>query len=131
MTMSNDFYLNAAQQRAAELEMELSAAKTDLLTYRHNSDLQAAGEAVQRIANLTAEQSNLRGLVEGYVQSQQPRQPEQRTQEELEHLPWHKMTADDGLQLARTSKYGKSLDWSDPNVRSGYAEAQRRRSRGE
>jgi hypothetical protein len=38
MTMSNDFYLNAAQQRAAELEMELSAAKTDLLTYRHNSD---------------------------------------------------------------------------------------------
>ena len=29
--MSQDFYLNAAQQRAAELEMELSAAKTDLL----------------------------------------------------------------------------------------------------
>lgn len=25
--MSQDFYLNAAQQRAAELEMELSAAK--------------------------------------------------------------------------------------------------------
>ena len=41
------------------------------------------------------------------------------------------MTPDDGLQLAKTSKYGKNLDWSDPNVRNGYAEAQRRRYRGE
>jgi hypothetical protein len=129
--MSNDFYLNAAQQRAAELEMELSAAKTDLLTYRHNQDLQAAGEAVQRIADLTTQQSNLQALCQGYIQSQQPRQPEQLTDEERNARPWHKMTADDGLQLAKTSKYGKSLDWNDPNVRSGYAEAQRRRARGE
>jgi hypothetical protein len=129
--MSQDFYLNAAQQRAAELEMELSAAKTDLLTYRHNQDLQAAGEAVQRIADLTTQQSNLQALTQGYIQSQQPRQPEQLTEEERNARPWHKMTADDGLQLAKTSKYGKSLDWSDPNVRSGYAEAQRRRNRGE
>jgi hypothetical protein len=83
--MSQDFYLSAAQQRAAELEMELSAAKTDLLTFRHSQDLQQAGEAVQRIANLTAEQSNLRALCEGYVQSQQPRQPEVPSEEELQH----------------------------------------------
>ena len=29
--MSQDWYLSAAEQKAAELEMELSAAKTDLL----------------------------------------------------------------------------------------------------
>ena len=127
----NDFYLSAAQQRAAELEMEISAAKTDLLTHRHNQDLQAAGESVQRIANLTAEQSNLRGLVEGYVQSQTPRQPEVLTDEERAAKPWHKMDYSDTLALAQTSKYGKSLDWNDPHMRAGYAEAQRRRSRGE
>jgi len=127
----SDFYLSAAQQRAAELEVELSAAKTDLLTYRHNQDLPGAGEAVQRIANLTAEQSNLQGLVQGYIQSQQPAQPEVLTDEERAAKPWHRMSADDGLQLAKTSKYGKNLDWSDPNVRNGYAEAQRRRYRGE
>ena len=127
----SDFYLSAAQQRAAELEVELSAAKTDLLTYRHNQDLPGAGEAVQRIANLTAEQSNLQGLVQGYIRSQQPAQPEVLTDEERAAKPWHRMSADDGLQLAKTSKYGKNLDWSDPNVRNGYAEAQRRRYRGE
>ena len=47
--MSQDWYLSAAQQKAAELEMELSAAKTDLLTHRHNQDLQSAGEAVQQL----------------------------------------------------------------------------------
>jgi hypothetical protein len=129
--MSQDFYLNAAQQRAAELEMELSAAKTDLLTYRHNQDLQGAGEAVQRIADLTNQQNSLQALCQGYIQSQQPRQAEQLTDEERNARPWHKMTADDGLQLAKTSKYGRSLDWNDPHVRAGYVEAQNRRHRGE
>lgn len=129
--MSQDFYLSAAQQRAAELEMELSAAKTDLLTYRHNQDLQAAGEAVQRIADLTTQQSNLQALCQGYIQSQQPRQPEVLTDEERAAKPWHKMDYSDALALAQTSKYGKSLDWNDPNMRAGYVEAQRRRRRRE
>jgi aspartyl/asparaginyl-tRNA synthetase len=128
--MSQDFYLNAAQQRAAELEMELSAAKTDLLTYRHNQDIQSAGEAVQRIANLTAEQSNLRGLVEGYVASQQPRQPEQLSDEERAAKPIHRMNYDDVLEMARTSKYGKDLTWN-ADMQAGYNEVRARRSRGE
>jgi hypothetical protein len=125
-----DFYLSAAQQRAAELEMELSAAKTDLLTFRHNQDLQQAGEAVQRIANLTAEQNNLRGLVEGYVQSQQPRQPERLSDEERAAKPIHRMNYDDVLEMARTSKYGKDLTWN-ADMQAGYNEVRARRSRGE
>jgi hypothetical protein len=105
----------------------LSAAKTDLLTFRHSQDLQQAGEAVQRIANLTAEQSNLRALCEGYVQSQQPRQPEVPSEEELQHRSWDKMTPDDALRLARTSKYGKDLDWNNRDVIAGWHESQRRR----
>jgi hypothetical protein len=126
----SDFYLSAAQQRAAELEMELSAAKTDLLTYRHNSDLQAAGEAVQRIANLTAEQSNLRGLVDGYVASQRPPQPEVLTDEERNARPWSKMTYADVLEMAKTSKYAKDLTWNE-DMQRGYNEVRARRSRGE
>jgi hypothetical protein len=129
--MSNDFYLDAARARANEIEMELSAAKTDLLAHRHNQDVQSAGEAVQRIANLTAEQTNLRSLCESYIASQQPPAQPELTAEERAARPWHKMTPDDGLAVARASKYGKSLDWNDPNVQSGYAEAQRRRHRGE
>jgi hypothetical protein len=127
----NDFYFSAAQQRAAELEMELSAAKTDLLTFRHSQDLQQACEAVQRIANFTAEQSNLRSLCEGYIASQQPRQPEVPSEEELQHRSWDKMTPDDALRLARTSKYGKDLDWNNRDVIAGWHESQRRRHRGE
>jgi hypothetical protein len=80
---------------------------------------------------LTQQQNSLQALCQGYIQSQQPAQPEQLTEEERSARPWHKMTPDDGLALARTSKYGKSLDWNDPNVRSGYSEAMRRRHRGE
>jgi hypothetical protein len=41
------------------------------------------------------------------------------------------MSADDGLLVARNSKYGSNLDWNDPNVQAGYQEMQRRRGRGE
>jgi hypothetical protein len=129
--MADDFYLSAARERANAIEMALAASKADLLVHRQNGDLQAAGEAVQEIANLTSQQSNLPALCQGYIQSQQPRQSEVLTDEERNARPWTKMTPDDGLALARTSKYGKTLDWNDPNVRSGYAEAQRRRHRGE
>jgi hypothetical protein len=41
------------------------------------------------------------------------------------------MTWQDGLDLARTSKYGKDLSHDDPAVVAGYAEVMRRRARGE
>jgi hypothetical protein len=129
--MASDFYLEAARERQNAIELELASCKADLLAHRQNGSLAEAGEAVQRIADLTSQQSNLQALCQGYIQSQTPPQPEVLTDEERAAKPWHRMTPDDGLQLAKTSKYGKSLDWSDPNVRNGYAEAQRRRYRGE
>jgi hypothetical protein len=129
--MADDFYTQAARARAETIEMQIAASRADLLVHRNQGDLQAAGDAVQQIANLEAERANLTTLYNNYVASQQPAQPEVLTDEERNARPWHKMTPDDGLALARTSKYGKNLDWSDPNVRSGYAEAQRRRHRGE
>jgi hypothetical protein len=132
MTMSNnDFYLSAAQQRQNELEAERQAALADLAAHKANGDTMAASATVQNLANLQAEYSNLKALCDNYIAGQQPRQPEQLTDEERNARPWHKMTADDGLALARTSRYGRDLDWSDQNVRNGYAEAQRRRYRGE
>jgi hypothetical protein len=129
--MSNDFYAQAAISRANMIEAEMAAAKADLMAHRANNDVESASASVQQIANLEAERANLNTLYQQYVQSQQPPQPEQLTDEERNARPWHKMTPDDGLALARQSKYGRSLDWNDPNVRSGYAEAQRRRHRGE
>jgi hypothetical protein len=129
--MANDFYAQAAISRANMIEAEMAAAKADLMAHRANNDVESASASVQQIANLEAERANLNTLYQQYVQSQQPPQPEQLTDEERNARPWHKMTPDDGLALARQSKYGRSLDWNDPNVRSGYAEAQRRRHRGE
>jgi hypothetical protein len=127
----SDFYQDSAQRRLQQIEAERAAAMADLAAHRLNSDYDSAGQVIQQVANLDSERANLTALYQRYVAENTPRQPEQRTQEELEHLPWNKMTPDDGLQLAKTSKYGRDLDWSDPNVRNGYAEAQRRRYRGE
>jgi hypothetical protein len=129
--MARDFYVEAAAQRANMIEAELASAKADLAAYKANNDVESAGSTVQQIANLTAEQQNLSNLYSAYVQSQQPPAPIPQTAEELRVKSWDKMTYDDALQLAKTSKYGRDLNWNDPNVIAGYREAQRRRSRGE
>ena len=41
------------------------------------------------------------------------------------------MTLEDGLEVAKTSKYGKDLSFDDPNVQAGYREMMARRARGE
>jgi hypothetical protein len=127
----SDFYQDSAQRRLQQIDAERQAALADLSAHRLNSDYDSAGQVIQQIANLDSERSNLTALYQQYVASNTPPAPEQLTDEERNARPWHKMTPDDGLAVARQSKYGKSLDWNDPHVRSGYAEAQRRRHRGE
>jgi hypothetical protein len=129
--MSNDFYAQAAISRANMIEAEMAAAKADLMAHRANNDVESASASVQTIANLEAERANLNTLYQQYVQSQQPPAPEQLTDEERNARPWHKMTPDDALQLAKTSKYGRNLDWNNPHVRAGWVESQRRKARGE
>jgi hypothetical protein len=129
--MSRDFYFDAAAQRANQIEAELAAAKADLMAHKANSDVDSASQTVQSIANLEAEKANLNHLYQSYVVSQQPPQQPELTKEELQAKPWDRLSPDEALSFARTSKYGHDLNWSDPNVVAGYREAQRRRSRGE
>jgi len=100
--------------------MEISAAKTDLLTFRHNSDLQGAGEAVSRIAQLTAEQSNLQGLVQGYIQSQQPVHRYASEESRAGRRP-EEMDQQDLADIMNTSRYsGKGFTAQDyDNLRRG------------
>jgi hypothetical protein len=129
--MADDFYIQSAARRASMIEAELAAAKADLAAYKANHDVDSASQSVQSIANLEAERANLVNLYNAYVQSQRPPQPEELSDAERMSKPWNKMTPDDGLALARTSRYAKDLSWDDPSVKAGWAEMQRRRSRGE
>jgi hypothetical protein len=130
--MSNDdFYTNAARGQLAQLEADKAQALADLATLRAAGDTLTAQDVVQKIANINAQERNLHDLHQQYVLSQQPPSQPQMTQEELEAKPWHKMTVEDALELAKTSRYGRDLSFNDPNVVAGYNEAARRRARGE
>lgn len=128
--MAQDFYQQAALTRANQIEMELAAAKADLLVHRQNSDLESAGASVQQIANLEAERANLNSLYQGYVASQQPApqreiSPEERLARRPEHMDWS-----DVVELARTSRHAKDIKADDPNLVAGWREAMQRKSRG-
>jgi hypothetical protein len=127
----NDFYTQSARQRLEQIAAERAAAEADLLAHRANSDTYSAGQSIQHLANLAAEQQNLTTLYNNYVQSQQPRQREYLTPEERAAKPIHKMDWSDAVDLARTSRYGKNIRADDPNMIAGWHESQRRRARGE
>ncbi len=127
----SDFYQDSAQRRLQQLNANRAASLADLEVHKLNGDHDAAGEVIQNLANIDAERANLTQLYQNYVQSQQPPQQPEQTPEEINAKPWHRMTPDDALSLARTSKYGRDLDWNNPHVRAGWAESQRRKARGE
>jgi hypothetical protein len=128
--MSKDFNIEAAEQQAAYIDAAIKQQIADLAAYRGAHDVDGAATVVQTIADLEASKRNLTQLCQDYIESQQPRQ-EVLTEEERIAKPWNRMTAEDGLAVARQSKYGKNLDWNDAHVRAGWQEAQRRRHRGE
>jgi hypothetical protein len=118
--MADDFYLSAARERANAIEMELAACKADLLVHRQNGSLSEAGEAVQRIADLTSQQSNLQTLCQGYVQSQTPHRPWISDEQRAARTP-SEMDQQDLADIMNTSRYsGKSFTATDyDNLRRG------------
>jgi hypothetical protein len=87
--------------------------------------------AAEEMANIDARAER---LVRIHRQSQPQPQSQQVPQspEELRVKPAEKMTWQDGLDVAiNGSKYGKGLDFNDPNVQRGYAEVMRKRQAGE
>ena len=107
---SDDFYTFTARQRLQQLDANKAQCLADLAAAKANADYDTAGQAVSEIANIEAQKSNLIALHEQYVRSQQtPVAPPELTPEERFAKPWDRMDWQDGLDLARTSKYGKDL----------------------
>jgi hypothetical protein len=130
--MSNqDPNIAAAVYRDREIQAQISACNADREAHNLNGDTQSAATCIQQIATLSREREDLHRLYAQYVQSQQPQYGPEPTQEERAARPWDRMDARDVLDMTRTSKYAKDIDWRDPYMRAGYAEAIRRRTAGE
>lgn len=127
----SDFYQESAEARMERLNYQRQLALVNLQEAKITGDLHSGGEYAQEIADIDAAKANLVKLHNSYLQSQQPQYQPEQSPEEWRVKSVERMTPEDGLEVSRRSKYGKDLNWSDPNVQKGYAEMQRRRGRGE
>src|SRR5205823_2036404 len=129
--MSNDYYLDLAKQRAQQIEADKAELLAGLARARANGDDYSGVEILQGLANNDQEMRNLNQLHNDYMATRNPPAQVPLSREEWRARPVERMTAEDGLAVARNSKYGQDLNWNDANVRLGWEEAQRRRARGE
>jgi hypothetical protein len=129
--MSDDFYTDVARRRLAQIEADEAQAQAHMIAARANGDTDHAVEQAEALEILAVKKQALLRLHQQHVQSQNPPPPPRQTPEQLRAKPAEQMTWADGLEIARQSKYGKNLDFNDPNVVAGYHEATRRRNRGE
>ena len=126
-----DFYLKASQAQWDALEAQRMRELAELQAAKAAGDEDSAASAILGIANIDAAKRNLVQLTNEYAQSMSPQAPPLVSKEERAAKPLDRMDYNDALELARGSRYGRTLDHNDPNVRAGYAEVQRRRARGE
>jgi hypothetical protein len=111
--MSDDFYLNAAAQRANEIYAERQAALADLAAHRANGDIASAAQSVQALADLDSAQQRLQQLCNDYVQQQQgPYRPWVSEEQRAARQP-SEMDSEDMAGLVRTSKYSKNFNSAD------------------
>jgi|tagenome__1003787_1003787.scaffolds.fasta_scaffold20986856_5 hypothetical protein len=129
--MADDYYVELARKRAAEIEADKAEMLGGLARAKAENNEFSGTELIQGIANCEQELRNLNQLHADYMSAKNPPQPVPLSREEWRARPVERMSADDGLLVARNSKYGSNLDWNDPNVQAGYQEMQRRRGRGE
>jgi hypothetical protein len=131
IAMAEDWYVQAAQARAVQLEADRATTLAGLAQCRANGDRDTASELIQSLANLDAEKANLLNLTQQYAASQQPPQAPELSAEERAARPWHRMDWNDVVDMARGSKWAKNIAPNDPNMIAGWREAQRRKARGE
>jgi hypothetical protein len=127
----SDFYTESAQTQIDSIDAQMQRALAELAEAKAAGNSYSGADAVQSIADLTVARENILRVHQGYIASQQRPAPIPQTPEEWRVKPADKMTWEDGLEVARNSKYAKNLDFNDPNVQRGYAEVMRRRQRGE
>ena len=127
----DEFYAAAAQKRLQQLAVDRMKAQHDLAISLSMGDEEAAAGEIDSIAEIDAKTANLRALAQREMARNQAQTPPPQTAEQLRAKPPEQMTWEDGLEIARNSKYGKDLDFNNPHVVAGYHEATRRRQRGE
>jgi hypothetical protein len=132
MAHQDDDLVQGVEQQIKVLRAARSHSEALLAEYRADGNTYGIAEQLQEIANLDSSARNLTDLAQRHARAQQAPPQIPQTREELRVKPAERMTPQDGLDVATAnSKYGKGLDWNDPNVRRGWEEVQRRRSRGE
>jgi hypothetical protein len=133
--MATDFFIEAAQQRAAELDADLAEMQAGLLRAKSDGDDHTARQLIQGVANAKAEKRNLEVTFNEYVASQQPQHQASSTEGEWMMKPADKMTGDDVSKIFEKSKYFTKGQWGDPEiagrVHAGMREVERRRRSGQ
>ena len=79
---TDDFYTFSARQRLQQINAGRAQALADLEVAKAQADYDFAGAAVQQIADLEAEASNVVNLHDQYVASQTPPEQPEATAEE-------------------------------------------------
>src|SRR5436190_9773400 len=113
----SDYYLDLARQRAQQLEADKAELLAGLARAKANGDDYSGTEILQGIANNEQEVRNLHQLHNDYMAAKNPPPQVPLSREEWRARPVERMTAEDGLAVARNSKYGQDLNWNDANVR--------------
>ena len=133
--MARDFFVDAAQQRAAEIDADIAEINAGLARARANGDDYQARQLIQGLANSRAERRNLEVEYNSYVASHQPRQAAPSTEGEWLAKAPDKMDVDDIVKIFEKSKYVDRSTWSDPEViarvHAGAQEVQRRKRNGQ
>ncbi len=131
MADNDDWYIQQGRNRLQQIAYARASAVADLEGAKVSYDDDAAGSALQTIADLDAQRANLMGLYQQYWNSQHPPAPPQPSAEERKARTWDRMDWQDIVDMTRTSKYAKDIRPDDPNMVAGYHEAMRRRRAGE
>jgi hypothetical protein len=129
--MANDFYSDAARRRLDQLNAEAQRCLADLSDAKSNDDGDTAAVLVERLADIQSAQNRVHEIHRAYQASLNPPAPPPVSREQRAARRIEEMDAQDMLDMTRGSKYAKGITWDDPNMRAGWAEAQRRRARGE
>jgi hypothetical protein len=107
--MTDDFHTESARKRLAYLDAQRQQTLANLAISKNDNDYESAAEEIQTIANIDAQRTNLINLHRQYEESQRPAQQVPQTREEWKTKAIERMTLEDGLEVARESKYGKIL----------------------
>jgi hypothetical protein len=120
--LNTDFYIQTAAEQYTVLNAERTRALADLEQARIGVDYDAAGAAVQHIANIDQAIKNLGNITERYVRSQQPRQGWMPSKELIHHMSVEELLATGaGPELLRAAGYFG--DTSDEDFQRGKAHA--------